>query len=327
MINKKLKLFLIIIVVSILVCLYLVYSINPWKVTTSKASLLSEVPKKYRPDMIVIYKKDNINLIKKKIKLFLKKHNDGLVVKPSHCSSFGEGVVLHKYKKNNIDKFVKKVINSIKYNFKQSCLVIIQEILYGNEYTINVAKLPNEDNYSIWAIANVTEFRKCLSKNVSFSDRYNKCPGNPQPVPKDYLVTKKLTNSCDKIAKSLDNWYYGRYDIMAESDEHLKKGIFKMIEVNGNMSGFFGNGTKSYVRCQTDYLLKVGMPIAINNIFNGRMGLLKFVSILIYNIYKAFKCKNSRFQLFSPFQLLSRDTYSDRFISYFYKGDKFACYN
>ena len=63
------------------------------------------------------------------------------------------------------------------------------------------------------------------------------------------------------------------------------------------------------------------------NIFNGRMGLLKFVSILIYNIYKAFKCKNSRFQLFSPFQLLSRDTYSDRFISYFYKGDKFACYN
>ena len=56
---------------------------------------------------------------------------------------------------------------------------------------------------------------------------------------------------------------------MAESDEHLKKGIFKMIEVNGNMSGFFGNGTKSYVRCQTDYLLKVGMPIAINNIFNG----------------------------------------------------------
>ena len=48
MINKKLKLFLIIIVVSILVCLYLIYSINPWKATTSKASLLSEVPKKYR---------------------------------------------------------------------------------------------------------------------------------------------------------------------------------------------------------------------------------------------------------------------------------------
>ena len=34
MINKKLKLFLIIIVVSILVCLYLIYSINPWKATT-----------------------------------------------------------------------------------------------------------------------------------------------------------------------------------------------------------------------------------------------------------------------------------------------------
>ena len=48
------------------------------------------------------------------------------------------------------------------------------------------------------------------------------------------LITTELTQEVDKVSKSFDGFYFGRYDIKAPSDGHLKKGEkLTVIELNG----------------------------------------------------------------------------------------------
>jgi hypothetical protein len=49
-----------------------------------------------------------------------------------------------------------------------------------------------------------------------------------------YLITPELTERFDRIARSMPEFFYGRFDIRFESVELLKKGEgFKIIEING----------------------------------------------------------------------------------------------
>ena len=47
------------------------------------------------------------------------------------------------------------------------------------------------------------------------------------------LISKNLTNAIDQIAKGIDGFYYGRFDIKAESIKDLQNGKFVILEVNG----------------------------------------------------------------------------------------------
>ena len=49
-----------------------------------------------------------------------------------------------------------------------------------------------------------------------------------------YLITPALTERFDAIARSMPEFYYGRFDIRFESTDLLKEGKgFKIIEING----------------------------------------------------------------------------------------------
>ena len=51
-----------------------------------------------------------------------------------------------------------------------------------------------------------------------------------------HLITSALENQIDLIAKSIDGFFYGRFDIKAKSIEDLQNGNFVILEVNGSNS-------------------------------------------------------------------------------------------
>lgn len=50
----------------------------------------------------------------------------------------------------------------------------------------------------------------------------------------EHLITNELSEAIDKISRSFDGFYFGRFDIRAKSTDDLKRGkYFKIIELNG----------------------------------------------------------------------------------------------
>ena len=49
----------------------------------------------------------------------------------------------------------------------------------------------------------------------------------------NHLINNQLTRVFDEVAKNIDGFYFGRFDLRAQSVEDLKSGRFKVIEVNG----------------------------------------------------------------------------------------------
>ncbi len=47
------------------------------------------------------------------------------------------------------------------------------------------------------------------------------------------LITEQLSDSFDKIAKQIEGFYYGRFDLRCESIEALQEGRVKILELNG----------------------------------------------------------------------------------------------
>lgn len=47
------------------------------------------------------------------------------------------------------------------------------------------------------------------------------------------LISEKLTYTIDEIAKGIEGFYYGRFDLKAKSIEDLQNGNFVILEVNG----------------------------------------------------------------------------------------------
>lgn len=46
-------------------------------------------------------------------------------------------------------------------------------------------------------------------------------------------LTNKVSSTIDEVSRSLEGFYFGRYDVRAESIEAFQQGNFKVIEVNG----------------------------------------------------------------------------------------------
>ncbi|MCU0382795.1 MAG: hypothetical protein MUF68_01900 [Cyclobacteriaceae bacterium] len=49
----------------------------------------------------------------------------------------------------------------------------------------------------------------------------------------NYLISEKLNNSFDNIAKNIPDFYYGRFDLRCNSISDLENGIVKVVELNG----------------------------------------------------------------------------------------------
>lgn len=49
----------------------------------------------------------------------------------------------------------------------------------------------------------------------------------------NHLIDPQLTTVFDQLAKQIDGFHFGRFDLRAESIETLREGRFKVIEVNG----------------------------------------------------------------------------------------------
>lgn len=47
------------------------------------------------------------------------------------------------------------------------------------------------------------------------------------------LISKELENKIDEIAKGIDGFHYGRFDVKTHSEEDLKKGKIIILEING----------------------------------------------------------------------------------------------
>ena len=48
-----------------------------------------------------------------------------------------------------------------------------------------------------------------------------------------HLISNELTDTIDEIAKGIDGFYYGRFDVKTRSEEDFKKGKIIVLEVNG----------------------------------------------------------------------------------------------
>ena len=81
-----------------------------------------------------------------------------------------------------------------------------------------------------------------------FSNRLNEVPNKGQKLKSvelgnhvlgstfrdaKHLIDEQLTLVFDKLAKQIDGFHFGRFDLRAESIESLRGGRFKVIEVNG----------------------------------------------------------------------------------------------
>jgi len=47
------------------------------------------------------------------------------------------------------------------------------------------------------------------------------------------LVTPELTEAVDRVSRSFPGFYFGRYDVRSDSTEEFRRGVFRVIELNG----------------------------------------------------------------------------------------------
>jgi hypothetical protein len=47
------------------------------------------------------------------------------------------------------------------------------------------------------------------------------------------LITPALTAAVERVSRTFDGFYFGRYDVRTESAEAFKRGEFTVIELNG----------------------------------------------------------------------------------------------
>ena len=89
----------------------------------------------------------------------------------------------------------------------------------------------------------------------------------------NYLISEKLNQSFRDISENFAGFYYGRYDVKANSFEDLEAGKVKIIEVNGYSSepGHLYDPKTSIWKAYKDYFWHISQmsKIARNNHKNG----------------------------------------------------------
>jgi len=181
-----------------------------------------------------------------------------IVLKPDEGER-GKGVQIAKSKKELINK-----ISLIEEDY------ILQEFISGKEFGIFYYRYPDQEKGTVFSITKkekifvtgdgnhtleqliLEDSRTVCMAEIHFEKHAHKLYDIPEKGKRIQLVelgthskgslfldgkeliTKDLTESMDKISRSFDGFYFGRYDIIAPSEEYLIKGKnIKVLEVNG----------------------------------------------------------------------------------------------
>jgi hypothetical protein len=100
------------------------------------------------------------------------------------------------------------------------------------------------------SLLKITERTSYYYKELSkaYADRLNEVPGKGKELVLseignhcrgatfyncNHLINERLIDTFDKLSKQIDGFYFGRYDIKADSEEDLYNGTFKIVELNG----------------------------------------------------------------------------------------------
>ncbi|MFT7900442.1 D-alanine--D-alanine ligase [Tenacibaculum ascidiaceicola] len=225
--------------------------------TESKYETILLVPEKHRPKSVLVKPNTNFKIVCKEI--HEQKINFPLIAKPD--VGF-RGLLVEKIA-------TKEALKS--YLDKYSINIIIQEFLdYKNECGIFYHRNPKDDSGKISSLT-LKRFLSVTGDGIStlkeliladeraklyvdlFSkihrDKLTEIPvknkvikltavGNhskgTQFINGNHLISDKLTDTFDKLSKSIPGWYYGRIDLKYNTFEELEEGInFKILEING----------------------------------------------------------------------------------------------
>ena len=225
-------------------------------VAYSKTDVTKLVPDEYLPKTVFIETRDSSDRILNKLseqKMILP-----LIIKPD-MGERGRGV---KILRTNTE--LNQAISSV----KEKMLLQVYEDL-PIELGIMYSRHPNEEKGKITSIV-IKEFpfvigdgkstllqlilanlRTRLSYEVHlrrFANRLNEIPAKGEKIRivnignhmlgttfnnGNHLISKELETVFDELAKKMEGFFIGRFDLRTESIESLKNGNFKVIEVNG----------------------------------------------------------------------------------------------
>ena len=225
--------------------------------TESKYETILLVPEKHRPKSVLIKPKTDFKTVCKNIKN--QKINFPLIAKPDvgFRGLLVEKITTKEALKNYLEKY--------------SIDIIIQEFLdYKNECGIFYHRNPKDDSGKISSLTlkrflSVTGDGTSTLKELILADERAKlyielfskihqdklteipiknkvikltAVGNhskgTQFINGNHLISDKLTDTFDKLSKSIPGWYYGRVDLKYNTFKELEEGIdFKILEING----------------------------------------------------------------------------------------------
>lgn len=221
----------------------------------SKYELLKQLPEQYNIPSLFVKEGTDINQLEDNL---LKKNlNFPLVVKPDRLYR-GIGI----YKVNNLEELRKK------YNSEFD--VLIQEYAqYPNEYAVFYVRFPNESHGKVVSL--IEKDFMCLSgdgsstlmklitrdprarlylkklKNFFSQDELDSIPQKNEIIPAGFIgshnkgtvfinklsqITPKMSEKFDTLTKHIPDFYYGRYDVKADSFKDLEAGNFEILELN-----------------------------------------------------------------------------------------------
>jgi len=190
---------------------------------------------------------------------FLHAHNleFPVVLKPD-AGQRGEGV-----------KIVRDLEAAADYLNRCKSPVIAQEFLPGREYGVFYVRYPGQSRGCVWGITD-KRFTRVTGDGVhslrhliladnravcmapfffrQHADDLTRVPAAGEEVvlaelgthcrgalflDGSHLITPALERRVDTISQCYDGFFFGRYDVRAESDEALQRGEFRVIELNG----------------------------------------------------------------------------------------------
>lgn len=221
----------------------------------SKQLLLQHIPISNRINDIFVPKNSSLKEIKEKIKS--SSLSFPLVIKPD-CGSRGIDI----YKVNNIDELPVDLDLTRKY-------VIQEMVIRDNEYGVFYIKYPNEKKGSVVSLVEkeymkfIGDGNRTLRELIMDHDRawlYLKRMDQVYSreelqtiiptgvtIPASFVgshsggtifhdvsnkITKPLSRCIDTLSSHIPEFYYGRYDIKADSIADIQRGNFKVLELN-----------------------------------------------------------------------------------------------
>lgn len=263
---------------SILLTCFLTYLIiwiiflntNPYPIYANKLYIMNFIPIEYRPNYQLLLRDIDVDSLKFPI-----------IVKPTICTKVGKDVE----RVNNIEELellLQKInpsefmVQNFLYNYPMECGVLYE-------------RLP-------WK-------KKGRVINIVVKDFHGDVRGGCDPcVLRNDLLTERVHNLFDNLAKLIPNFYVGRFDVRYHTDEEFKNGVnIKVVEVNGtlgfDLQVFIVNENESniayYLRsikvCLRWFFVR--MIVAIYNIitFNG-YNPVDLVTVMFICLYNRIKC-------------------------------------